>query len=94
MSKTLHPFGRVLFEELEQIAIRRGGFASLMAVEQELAAARGRLKRAIDDAADLAMPLEPPRVTANDGSPRQPSLSETAEMGAAIRGRRSISRRG
>ena len=36
MSKTLHQFGRVLFDELEQIAVRRGGFASLNWVNEKL----------------------------------------------------------
>ena len=36
MSKTLHQFGRVLFDELEQVAVRRGGFASLEWVNEKL----------------------------------------------------------
>ena len=36
MSKTLHPFGRVLFDELEQIAVRRGGIASLKWLQENL----------------------------------------------------------
>ena len=36
MSKTLHQFGRVLFDELEQVAVRRGGFASLKWVKENL----------------------------------------------------------
>ena len=36
MSKTLHQFGRVLFDELEQVAVRRGGFPSLEWVKKNL----------------------------------------------------------
>ena len=44
MSKTLHQFGWVLFDELEQVAVRRGGFASLKWVEQELLEAQRGLE--------------------------------------------------
>ncbi len=81
MSKTLHPFGRVLFDELEQIAIRRGGFASLLAVKQELAEARKLLEKAIADAADPGVPLEAPAEMARLGAPRPPSLRATTEEG-------------
>ena len=44
MSKTLHQFGRVLFDELEQIAVRRGGFASLKWVNEKLVEAQRDVK--------------------------------------------------
>ncbi len=44
MSKTLHQFGRVLFDELEQIAVRRGGFASLKWVNEKLIEAQRDVK--------------------------------------------------
>jgi hypothetical protein len=81
MSKTLYPFGRVLFDELEQIAIRRGGFASLLSVKQELSDARKLLEESIADAADPGVPLDPPGGAAQEAAARRPSLRETAEAG-------------
>ena len=66
MSKTLHPFGRVLFDELEQIAIRRGGFASLVSVKQDLVEARKRLDQLKEDAANPDIAVEPSRGPAED----------------------------
>ena len=58
MKKTLHQFGRVLFDELEQVAVRRGGFASLMWVEHELDQAlrdvKALRKKAADPNVDLS----------------------------------------
>src|SRR5215213_6170822 len=50
MSKTLHLFGTVLFNELEQVAVRRGRFASLEWVRRELAEARVRVDGSSKDA--------------------------------------------
>ncbi len=52
MSKTLHQFGRVLFDELEQIAVRRGGFASLKWVEKKLLEAQLDIQELAKDAAE------------------------------------------
>jgi hypothetical protein len=51
MSKTFHQFGRVLFDELEQIAFRRGGFASLLWVKFSVKEIRGRQQKLIDEEA-------------------------------------------
>jgi len=52
MSKTLHQFGMVLFDELEQIAIRRyGEFASLRWIKENLEKARGNVQRLREEAA-------------------------------------------
>ena len=51
MSNTLHQFGRVLFDELEQVAVRRGGFASLMWVKKNLFKAGFRVNKLRKDAA-------------------------------------------
>jgi hypothetical protein len=53
MSKTLHQFGRVLFDELEQIAVRRGGFASLKWTQNALSDAQRRVKKLRKVAAKL-----------------------------------------
>src|SRR4051812_18683986 len=52
MSKTLHPFGTVLFNELEQVAVRRGRFASLEWVRRELTEAQTRVAGSAADAAN------------------------------------------
>ena len=57
MSKTLHSFGTVLFDELEQVAVRRGRFASLEWVRRELTEARGRVAGSSEDAANPALIL-------------------------------------
>ena len=57
MSKSLYPFGRVLLDELEQIAVRRGGFASLQSVHEELCEAQRQLKLAIEHAKNPDVPL-------------------------------------
>jgi hypothetical protein len=51
MSKTLHQFGSVLFDELEQVAVRRGGFASLKWVRKNLETVRDSAKTLREDAA-------------------------------------------
>jgi len=52
MSKTLHQFGRVLFDELEQIAVRRrSGFASLKWVRAKLLKARWEIRKLAKEAA-------------------------------------------
>src|SRR5262249_20364384 len=50
MSKTLNQFGRVLFEELEHIAVRRGGFASLNWVNEKLLEARSAVEELCGEA--------------------------------------------
>jgi hypothetical protein len=52
MSKTLHQFGRVLFDELEQLAVRRGGFASLTWVNEKLREAQRGVEELGKKAAD------------------------------------------
>jgi len=65
MSDTLHQFGRVLFDELEQVAVRRGGFASLKWVKENLEKAKLHVEELGKKAADSNVVV--------------PSLSETAD---------------
>ena len=64
MSRTLHQFGMVLFDELEQVAVRRGGFASLKWVKRQLLKAQRGVeelgKKAADPTVDLPSPRKKP----------------------------------
>ncbi len=66
MSKTLHQFGRVLFDELEQVAVRRGGFASLAWVNGKLAEAQRGARELRDEAADPNIDLPSLRKSADE----------------------------
>ena len=66
MSETLHQFGRVLFDELEQVAVRRGGFPSLHWVKENLKTAQRSVKTLREEAANSTADLSSLRKRADE----------------------------
>lgn len=101
MSKTLHPFGRVLFDELEQVAVRRGGFASLSWVLKDLEEARQQCDASVRLAADPKSSLADLKLKADEGALRAVQTLERAagaaeavnELGEVVRNRSRTARR-